>query len=182
MAEDWSSGQCLGWRATRIGNHVYYNHGGGIHGFATQVWFNTVHKLGVIQFINMWPPPGGQELVQEVLELLLDDSERQVEKPIATPEPIPEKFEDLVGLYFAEPGIWVSVEWRDGHLKLAVPDGKAYSLHAPADLLPLMVADTFRVVGGRGAGEQVVFERTNGQVTHYELGAFVFKKLVYAGG
>jgi hypothetical protein len=35
-------------------------------------------------------------------------------------------------------------------------------------------------VGGRGAGERVVFERLNGQVTHYELGAFVFKK--FTGG
>ena len=38
---DWSAGQCLGWRATRIGDHVYHNHGGGIHGFGTQVWFNV---------------------------------------------------------------------------------------------------------------------------------------------
>ncbi|MBT5830121.1 MAG: beta-lactamase family protein [Candidatus Latescibacteria bacterium] len=182
MTEDWSSGQCLGWRATRIGDHVYYNHGGGIHGFATQVWFNVVYKIGVIQFINMWPPPGGQELVQEVLELLLVDSENQEKQPPPTPQPSPEKYIDLLGLYCAEPGIWVSVEWRAGKLQLVVPDGKAYSLHAPADLLPLIESDTFRVVGGRGAGEKVVFERNGGHVTHYALGAFVFKKFIYAGG
>ena len=43
---DWSAGQCLGWRATRIGDHVYHNHGGGIHGFGTQVWFNVPSQDG----------------------------------------------------------------------------------------------------------------------------------------
>jgi CubicO group peptidase (beta-lactamase class C family) len=177
MAADWSSGQCLGWRATRIGDRVYHNHGGGIHGFATQVCFNVPRKTGVIQFINMWPPSGGQELAMEVLELLLSGSVTAQEIPQATLSPVPGIYEDFLGPYLAEPGIWVSVEWRDGNLRLVVPAGQAYSLHAPAVLLPDGVNDTFRVVGGRGAGEQVVFERHNGRVSHYELGAFVFKKL-----
>ncbi|MFT5369791.1 MAG: D-alanyl-D-alanine carboxypeptidase [Candidatus Latescibacterota bacterium] len=180
MQPDWASGQCLGWRATRVGDHVYYNHGGGIHGFATQVWFNVPRRIGVIQFINMWPPPGGQTLVQEVSELLLDDSEKSPKGSALKLSPVPSPYMDLLGLYCAEPGIWVSVEWRDGQLQLVVPAVQAYSLHAPAVLLPVIDTDTFRVVGGRGAGERVVFERLNGQVTHYELGAFVFKK--FTGG
>ena len=59
MEDDWSAGQCLGWRALRVGNRVYHSHGGGIHGFGTQVLFNLPAKVGVILFINMWPPPGG---------------------------------------------------------------------------------------------------------------------------
>lgn len=181
MAQDWSSGQCLGWRATRVGNHVYHNHGGGIHGFATQVWFHMPKQIGVIQFINMWPPPGGQSLVQDVLEILLEESAGDSQRSDTTPLPVPQKYADLLGLYCAEPGIWVSVVWRDGKVQLVVPKGHAYSLHAPAVLLPVLDGDTFRVVGGRAAGEQVVFERSGGHVTHYELGAFVFKKLIYAG-
>ena len=53
---DWSAGQCIGWRATRIGDRVHHNHGGGIHGFATQVWFNAPGRTGVVLLINMWPP------------------------------------------------------------------------------------------------------------------------------
>ena len=180
MAPDWSSGQCLGWRATRVGNHVYHNHGGGIHGFATQVWFHVPSQVGVIQFINMWPPPGGQSLVQDVLEILLNGSANVSPVSDAKPLPVPQKYADLLGLYGAEPGIWVSVVWRDGKLQLMVPKGQAYSLHASAVLLPALGEEIFRVVGGRGSGEQVVFERKDGCVTHYELGAFVFKKLVFA--
>ena len=181
MAPDWSSGQCLGWRATRVGNHVYHNHGGGIHGFATQVWFHVPQKIGVIQFVNMWPPPGGQTLVQEVLEILLGDSADVRPRADANPLPVPQKYAGMLGMYCAEPGIWVSVVWRDGKLQLVVPKGHAYSLHAPAVLLPEWGDDMFRVVGGRAAGEQVVFERRDGLVTHYELGEFVFKKLIFAG-
>lgn len=181
MAPDWSSGQCLGWRATRIGDHIYHNHGGGIHGFATQVCFNVPHKIGVIQLINMWPPPNGQELVQEVLEILLneDDSSRQPAKEIA---PMPKAYKDLLGLYFAEPGIWVSVVWRQGALRLEIASGQTYSLHAPAVLSPEAAVDAFRVIGGRAAGELLQFQREAGQVVQYELGAFVFKKMVCVGG
>jgi D-alanyl-D-alanine carboxypeptidase len=180
MSPDWSSGQCLGWRATRVGNRVYYNHGGGIHGFATQVWFNVPSQLGVIQVINMWPPPGGQSLVQDVLEMLLKESSGVSQKTTATPSQVPQEYADMLGLYCAAPGIWVSVVWRDNKLQLQVPKGQAYSLHAPAVLKPVE-EDSFRVVGGRGAGEKVVFERCQGQVIQYELGAFVFKKLNYKG-
>ena len=181
LASDWTSGQCLGWRATRVGDHVYHNHGGGIHGFATQVWFNVPHKVGVIQFINMWPPPGGQGLVQAVLELVLADREKRAAVVDVSRSPLPDQYADLLGLYCAEPGIWVEVVWQNGKLQLVVPEGKAYSLHAPAVLLPVVDKDTFRVVGGRAAGERVVFGRSNGQVRQYELGAFVFIKLSYLG-
>lgn len=181
MASDWASGQCLGWRATRVGNHVYHSHGGGIHGFATQVWFNLPHKVGVIQLMNMWPPPGGQGLVQDVLELILADREKCQAVVNVSRAPVPDQYADLLGLYYAEPGIWVSVVWQNEQLRLVVPQGQAYSLHAPAVLLPVVEEDTFRVVGGRAAGEKVVFERSGGLVTQYELGAFVFKKLDYVG-
>jgi len=181
MAPDWSSGQCLGWRATRIGDHVYHNHGGGIHGFATQVWFNLPRKIGLVQLINMWPPRKGQELVQDVLEILLGEEEK-MSRSARSSVRMPLPYQDLLGLYFAEPGIWVSVVWRDGALRLEVPQGHASSLHAPAVLKPISETDLFRVVGGRGAGELLLFKREDDQVVSYELGAFLFQKMVLKGG
>ena len=48
IADDWSSGQGLGWRAVRKGDHVFWNHGGAVHGFSTSVFFNVPTKTGVI--------------------------------------------------------------------------------------------------------------------------------------
>ena len=177
---DWSAGQCLGWRATRLGNHIYHNHGGGIHGFGTQVWFNVPSKTGVVVFINMWPPHGGLEIAQAVLEIVLNADEAAqsiLEQP--TLEPTPEALQRFVGYYRAEPGIDVNIEVRDGSLQLMAHGGAAYSLHAPAALEPTDKEEEWLVRGGRAAGEIAVFKfGTDNNVISYELGAFVFKKLV----
>ena len=175
---DWSSGQCLGWRATRLGERVYHNHGGGIHGFGTQVWFNRPRRTGVILLINMWPPHGGLTLAQEALELILTSEEKQL---LDTPDfaPVPSAYSRFLGVYCATPGIWVKVEWRSGALCLAMLEDKPYSLHAPAELEPTDHENEFRVRGGRGAGEKAIFKMDlGGQVLSYELGAFEFHRLV----
>lgn len=175
---DWSAGQCLGWRATRIGNHVYHNHGGGIHGFSTQVWFNVPHKTGVVALINMWPPHGGLELAQEVLEKVLAADEA-VSPALKPPQlaPTPEALGCFIGHYCASPGIQVNIECRDGALRLAPHSGGAYSLHAPAVLEPTDKKEEWLVRGGRAAGETAVFRfGEEGRVLSYELGGFVFEK------
>ncbi|MBI4310549.1 MAG: beta-lactamase family protein [Chloroflexi bacterium] len=175
---DWSAGQCLGWRATRIGNHVYHNHGGGIHGFSTQVWFNVPHKTGVVALINMWPPHGGLELAQEVLEKVLAADEA-VSPALNPPQlaPTPEALGRFIGHYCANPGIQVNIEYRDGALRLAPHSGVAYSLHAPAALEPTDKKGEWLVRGGRAAGETAVFRfDEEGRVLSYELGGFVFER------
>ena len=180
VESDWSAGQCLGWRATRIGNHIYHNHGGGIHGFGTQVWFHVPSKTGVVVFINMWPPHGGLEIAEEVLEMVLNTAEAVQPVPAQpTLEPTPEALQRFVGYYRAEPGIDVNIEVRDSSLQLVAHGGAPYSLHAPAVLEPTGKAEEWLVRGGRAAGEIALFEFDEGDhVISYELGAFVFKKLV----
>ena len=177
---DWSAGQCLGWRATRIGDHIYHNHGGGIHGFGTQVWFNVPSKTGAVVLINMWPPHGGLEIAQKVLEIVLNADEAAPSIPAQpTLEPTPKALQRFIGYYRAEPGIDVNVEVRDGSLRLAGHGGSAYSLHAPAVLEPTDKEEEWLVRGGRAAGETALFKFGNDDsVISYELGAFVFKKLV----
>ena len=177
MEADWSAGQCLGWRATRIGNRVYHSHGGGIHGFGTRVSFNLPAKVGAIVLINMWPPPGGLELAEEVTELVLDqiDATAAPEPPQLTPTPTALK--RFLGHYYAEPGIHANIEYRDGTLCFAVNPGHSYTLHAPAALEATDKEAEWRVRGGRGAGETAVFRfADDGRVLGYELGAFVFAK------
>ena len=175
---DWSAGQCLGWRATRVGNHVYHNHGGGIHGFGTQIWFNMPSKTGVVVLINMWPPHGGLELAQEVLEIALAAGEAATPIPKQSRlESTPDRLQRFLGYYHAAPGIHVNIEYRDGGLRLAPRRGYAYSLHAPAELEPTDREDEWLVRGGRATGETTVFKfDDDGRVLSYELGGFVFKK------
>ena len=177
---DWSAGQCLGWRATRIGNHIYHNHGGGIHGFGTQVWFNVPSKIGVVLLINMWPPHGGLEIAQEVLEIVLNaDEAAPTVAEQRTLEATPAALQRFIGYYRAEPGIDVNIEVRDGSLQIAAHGGSGYSLHAPAVLEATDKENEWFVRGGRAAGEIAVFRfDDNARVASYELGAFVFKKLV----
>ena len=181
MEDDWSAGQCLGWRATRVGDRVYHNHGGGIHGFGTQVWFNLPGKVGAIVLINMWPPPGGLDLVQEVLELVLDQVDTLPTSELPQFKPVPAALQRFLGHYCAAPGIHVSIEYRNGALRLVAPPGYPYSLHAPAVLEATDKEGEWRVRGGRGAGETAVFRfADDGRVLGYELGAFVFKKYTLA--
>ena len=175
---DWSAGQCLGWRATRIGDHVHHNHGGGIHGFGTQVWFSVPARTGVILLINMWPPHGGLETAQEVLEMVLnaDEASPSVPEPPKL-EPTPEEVRPFLGHYRAEPGLGVNIEWRDGRLRLVPPRGAALALHAPAVLEPTGKPEEWLVSGGRAAGETAVFRLAEDRVISYELGTLVFRKL-----
>ncbi len=175
---DWSAGQCLGWRATRIGDHVYHNHGGGIHGFGTQVWFNVPSRTGVVLLINMWPPHGGLETAQEVLEMVLgaDEAAPSVPEPSRL-EATPTALQRFLGHYRAEPGLDVNIEWRDGALRLVPPGGAALALHAPAVLEATGIENEWRVRGGRAAGETALFTFDGDRVVSYELGTLVFRKL-----
>jgi hypothetical protein len=46
----------------------------------------------------------------------------------------------------------VNIEWRAGVLRLAVPQGRDHSLHAPAELVPTENELKFRVQGARRGG------------------------------
>jgi len=173
---DWSSGQCLGWRATRVGDRVYHNHGGGIHGFSTQVWFDLASRAGAIVLMNVWPPPGGQDLAQEVLEVLLDGRRTDAVEPPSF-EPAPAELVGFLGHYSAAPGINVHLEYRNGQLCLTGPADRPYSLHAPAVLEATAEAGEWRVQGGRASGETAVFEfDETGCVAGYTLGGFLFRR------
>ena len=175
---DWSAGQCLGWRATRVGNRVYHSHGGGIHGFGTQVWFNVPSRTGAIVLINMWPPHGGLDLAQEMLERVLDAEDNAPAPPKRpTLEATPDPLKRFLGRYYAEPGIHVNIEYRDGQLRLEPCEGQSYSLHAPAVLEATDSEDEWMVRGGRGAGERAVFSfDAEGCVISYALGGFEFRR------
>jgi len=178
MDPDWSFGYCLGWRARRVGQNVYHEHGGGIHGFASQVMFSKPQRLGVIALANVWPHAGLVDIPVDILETLIDEEAGEI-GPNETPDQstAPSEFERFLGNYEAQPFIPVNIGYQDGSLRLQAPSSSVYSLHAPASLESTDEASVFFVRGGRGAGERIVFETgAKENDCSFSLGGFVYRK------
>jgi len=182
LEPDWSVAYCLGWRAVRSGNRVYHGHGGGIHGFASQIAFSKPHKIGAICLTNVWPSAAMLPTSTELLDTLVAEIESTPKPGTASLAEIPRHLQPLLGTYVARPGVPTSLTWRDGALRLEKSPLSEYLLHAPATLEPEKEAGplSFRVKGGRGAGEKVEFITTGDTIT-FTLGGFVYRKAVPVG-
>jgi CubicO group peptidase (beta-lactamase class C family) len=180
LETDWSVGYCLGWRATRVGDRVYHGHGGGIHGFASYVLFSKPHRLGVICLANVWPHPGMLGTATEIAESLLRAGWTAPPADVAEGlVPTPPPLERFLGTYEATPGIFATIAYRAGALRLETTPLNGYQLHAPAVLELTADASAFLVRGGRGAGERAVFQfAADGSVMSFSLGGFVYRRVV----
>ncbi|MFN0052217.1 MAG: serine hydrolase domain-containing protein [Planctomycetales bacterium] len=179
LEADWSIGYCLGWRAIRAGDRVYHGHGGGLHGYASQIQFSLPHKLGVICLANVWPHPGLQGAATEIAEMLIKGGWKgAVERPRSAASSTPPEWDALCGLYEAAPGIVANVVVRHGALRLEPSRLGSYLLHAPARLDAGTSPDAFIVRGGRASGETAEFRRgPDGIGAQIALAGFVYRRL-----
>ena len=190
---DWSAAQCLGWRSLRVGNTVYHGHGGGIFGFSSQILFSQQHRLGAIVLANLWPYPLIQPITVRILERLLGNpdlppleppainpSETTSSRPTAAETSVDSpSTDDRAGLYVAEPGVPVHVANRGGDLHLEISPLWPYPLHTGGVLEPTGESATYRVRGGRGAGEIAAFQLDpDQQATGFTLGGFDYKRVI----
>ncbi|MEX0727853.1 MAG: serine hydrolase domain-containing protein [Planctomycetaceae bacterium] len=177
LEPDWSIAYCLGWRANRYGNEVFHGHGGGIHGFASQVSFSKKHRLGVVTLANIWPHPGvlplASDLLLHAVEVQKQISQQETTKP-RSEKPVPMEYQPLLGLYIAFPQIPLQVAWRNGQLRIEPSGLSEYPLHTPAKLEPVGER-VFIVRGGRGSGETICFEQ-DGERLQFSLGGFVYRR------
>jgi CubicO group peptidase (beta-lactamase class C family) len=191
LEPDWSAGQALGWRLTRVGDRVHHNHGGGIHGFASNVAFNLPGRVGAVVLANLWPSAAPARLALELIEATLDaDTGARAGGEIPTGPSVrgsggrpelaaaPACLHAYLGRYRAEPGIEVRIEHRGGELVMLPGEPTGYLLHAPTRLAPTEAPDGLRVVEGRGAGEIAAFERDGAaRVRAFRLGGFRYLAL-----
>ncbi|NQW18511.1 MAG: beta-lactamase family protein [Chloroflexi bacterium] len=179
---DWSTGQCLSWRAFRIEDRVYHSHGGGIHGFGSLMAFNIPTKTGVIILANAWPLVGVEPIARDAIETFLTGKPgpKQIIKQIEVPEasPVPEELSDYTGYYIAEPGIPANVDYRDDHLWMTAPGNGGYSIHAPAQFDSSGTDGTFIMRGHRGSGEKAVFtDSGHDGSAGFTLGGWWYRKV-----
>ena len=172
---DFISGQCLAWRVTRVGEHVFHNHGGSVHGFNTSVGFHRPSRVGVIVLMNLWPTTAAVELALDLLDTAIGGpTARSWGRPdAAPPEPAPDALRPFLGRYRAEPGILSELVWRDGALRFETTTGK-YGLISPAVVSPIAGREgAFRFETGRAAGEEIAFDP--GAET-FSIGGFVYRR------
>jgi CubicO group peptidase (beta-lactamase class C family) len=182
MASDWSNGQALSWRMNRRDDLVFHNHGGGIQGFASNMVFSIKAQTGVIVLANIWPNPTPYVLAEDIAEMVirkLGFVEEAVESNLVTvgeADAAP-----FVGRYWAEPGTYADVVFGESGLALGAPKGGDYGLHGPGGLQSdpsVNAPSSFRVVGGRGAGELAEFSlNDDGKAESFRLGGFLYRRV-----
>jgi CubicO group peptidase (beta-lactamase class C family) len=169
---EWTEAWCIAWYATRKGDVVWIQHGGSLHGFRTDVCFDSRNKVGAIALING---------VGDATELALDLAEIAREAAMAAPpriEPppaMPDAYRPLLGLYFAsDSGVVLRLEWRDGKLTFVFPDDPAWPT-----LSPTSDPNVFQIDPGvRQSGECAVFNRlADGRVASVFVAAGTYARL-----
>ena len=176
---DWSSGQCLGWAAERVGERVYHGHGGGIHGFASQIAFNIPTRTGVVLLANVWPNAAAYTMGKDVMEVLLTGSPPPAapaaETELPPAEPAPDRLAPYAGYFVANPGIPAAIDFRGGELWITAPAGEGLAIHAPAPMQETgEQPGTFVLRAGRGAGERAVFDPGRQSFT---LGGWLYRRV-----
>lgn len=182
LASDWSNGQALSWRVSRRDDLVTHNHGGGIQGFASNVVFSVKDQTGVIVLANIWPASTPYVLAEDIAELVIRELGPVEEEIKSNLVRVSEQdAAPYVGRYWAEPGVYLDVVFGEAGLSLGVPSDGDYTLHGPGGLRsdPVIGDDSsFRVVGGRGAGELTEFSlRDDGKAESFRLGGFLYKRV-----
>jgi D-alanyl-D-alanine carboxypeptidase len=183
MEPGWGMGYALAWMAFRRGDNVYVGHGGGIHGFVTQVLFNEQYKTGAIALLNSVGP--ADQIAGEVLERVIAAQKEDTQRAArGRPAPTPPEWRRFLGYYAgAIGGPPMQVQCRDGRLQV----GMSPMAQAPA-LPPTLLEPTddpliFMATNGRYAGEPLAFRvDPEGAVIGFKASGFAYKKLREAGG
>jgi CubicO group peptidase (beta-lactamase class C family) len=152
--DDWTRAWGLSWCAVRRDDAVWIQHSGGLPGFSTARCFNPESEVGAVALIN-----GSADAAELAMDLaaIMRRWGRSRAPRISVPEPTPDLFRPLLGLYSRTAHSQViRLEWRDSRLVFMNPDEPRWRL----ELLP--TSDPFRFTVGAGyreSGEPVEFHR-----------------------
>ena len=171
--EAWTEAWCISWYSVRKDDVIWVQHSGGLHGFTTNMCFDPKEKVGAIVLFN-----GVGEAAELAMQLgkIARDAVMEAPTTIEPPQPAPEAFRPLLGLYHArEFGELVRVEWRDG--KLAVVDDS--NAEWRPILTPTSNPDEFLIEPGvRESGELAIFRKLpDGRVASLFLAAGTYLRL-----
>ncbi len=171
--DSWTEALGITWFSVRKDDAVWVQHSGGLRGFNSNACFDADQRVGAVVLVNGIGPVS--EFAME-LGGIARRLAAAAAPAIAPPEPTPERYRSLLGLY-ASPDMSAParVEWRDAKLVLVDPAMPDWQL----ELEPAADADTFTAGPGlRPSGEPVRFSRlADGRVASVALGGGTLMRL-----
>lgn len=170
---DWTQAWGLSWSAVRRDDAVWIQHSGALPGFSTAVCFDPQGQVGGVALINGSADAAG--LAMDLAGIVLKAARARPPR-IGRPEPTPEAFRSLLGLY-SRGGYShvIRLEWRDGRLTFIDPEDPRWR---PA-LTSTDDPDVFTVEPGyRESGEPVAFHRLpDGRIDSVFIAAATWRRL-----
>lgn len=174
MMPDWQAGVGIGFALHRSNGHVAFGHGGGIHGFTTNIVAVPDFKLGVIVFTNTSCNPDrltelGLDILLPILDRYGERARERADREATTPE---------------EWAIYAGRYHLDGLGTIEVALGKgcliATMLEHPDMKLTLRPVGEhrFQAEEGRTSGEIVSFDLDEaGNAIKLRLGSYPFDRV-----
>ena len=181
LENGWRAGFCLPWFAHRLGDHVYLGHGGGIHGFLTEIFFDPTRRVGAIVLTNSDGHDANSPIVHAVFDVYDEMTKSTVRgSGISQPTPTPPELRQFLGRYSTVLGGAMSIEYRRGSLTLEM-DPYSNDASSKIPMIPTDDPDVFIVTGDRYAGEELRFNRNSeGVVVGFHSAGFPARRLVEA--
>jgi CubicO group peptidase (beta-lactamase class C family) len=168
----WTEAWGISWYAVRRDDVIWVQHSGGLHGFRTNVCFETKHRVGAIALVN---GDGDAEELAMDLGTIARAAVAAAPRPVEPPQALPEEYRDLLGLY-SDPdyGDVIRLEWRDGKLTFVAQGSESRPTLSPTGVPDAFVVDSHV----RDAGEPCVFQRrADGRVRAVAMGPSVYRRL-----
>ena len=176
MNPNWKGGMAIGWMLGQVADHVTIGHGGGIHGFSTDITLVPDLKLGIAVFTNTGCEPHaiGESVLKVLIPMVSREAIRQARAAEVAAAP---EWRKYVGRYDARGlGEEVEVKVVDERLVIAADDIPAGAIDVTSILRP-EGGHAFRTRGGPVPGELAVFELDDaGNVARLRMGPFVFER------
>jgi CubicO group peptidase (beta-lactamase class C family) len=181
LESGWRGGFCLPWFAHRLSDHVYLGHGGGVHGFLTEIFFDPERNIGAIALTNS----DGHDANSPIMHAIFDTYNEAMNSTarasdLSRPTPTPPELRQYLGSYSTVLGGTLSIEYRSENLVLDM-DPHSRGADSKIRLDPTDNPDVYIVTGDRYAGEELRFNRNpEGTVVGFHSAGFPARKLVEA--
>jgi CubicO group peptidase (beta-lactamase class C family) len=158
----WQSGRGIGWALNRVAGYPAVGHGGGIHGYTTNITFIPALKLGVAVFTNTGTEPAA--LSRTALELLAPVVSRlqHGQRPGGAEDTAPEDVRRYTGRYSMAGIVELDVQVSEGRLIGVVPGARSGA--GTEVRLVHEGGHRFRTHGGPVSGEVATFEPGEGGI------------------
>ncbi|MFY1705701.1 serine hydrolase domain-containing protein [Micromonospora sp. WMMA1923] len=174
-AHDWDGGYGLGVQLLRRNGRLLAGHGGSMPGFVATIWVSVDEGLGAVALANVTAGFAVGALTAELLETVAE-REPRIPAPWRPLPSVDPQVLALAGPWYWGPSPYVLRPLADGFLELmplSGRQGRGTRLRPTGD-------GRWEGLSGYFAGERLRVERdATGEVTHLDLGSFVFTRQPY---